>query len=49
MLNDAVKSSVVSDRELDQEKSPDPSGPESVAPMRLVAAQGRPLVLQLRA
>jgi hypothetical protein len=32
MLNDAVKSSVVSDRELEQEKSPNPSAPESVAP-----------------
>jgi hypothetical protein len=33
MLNDAVKSSVVSDRELEQEKSPDPSGPRIRCPL----------------
>jgi len=42
--------SVVLDRESDQEKSLDPlRSPDSMPALRLVAPQGRPLVLHLRA
>ena len=49
LSDDPAKSSVVLDRALDQEKSLDPSGPShKMSTIRLVAPQGRPLVLYLR-
>jgi hypothetical protein len=39
-------SSTVLDRELEQEKSTDPSGPRFAAPLRLGASEGRCVVLQ---
>ena len=49
LLHDAAKSSVVLDRNLDQEKSLDPSGPRIRCPLcGWEPRKGRPLVLHLR-
>lgn len=45
--DDPAKSSVVLDRELDQEESVDPSGPRIRCPLSVVAPHGRPLALYL--
>ena len=50
MLNNAAQSSIVIDRESDQQKGLDASDPRiRLPPLWLVASQGRPLVLLLRA
>jgi len=47
-LNDVSKSSVVLDRELDEEKSREPSNPHPLPALPLVAPQGGQMVLHLR-